>query len=178
MHVLIILGEWCQHGIKAAFIRDFGTGTVLCRTVPFKASTHEQFQTTASLHLSGTRTVLEKIFPPYNCSSKPYTKCSSRANFPVIFSYPQSNFPLPRFKAYLTRTVLGVYTRTFWFGSVRGLLSRWTGSGTASSSVWNGSISSRVNARPICTVLVRLHMEPFPCKRGLNIAFNGRRFVI
>ena len=66
------------------------------------------------------------------------------------------------------RTVLGVYTRTFWFRSVQDLLSRWTSSGTASGSVWNGSISSRVNARPIRTVLVRFHMEPFPCKRGLK----------
>ena len=40
----------------------------------------------------------------------------------------------------------------------------------ASGSVWNGSISSRVNARPIRTVLVRLHKEPFPCKRGLILA--------
>ena len=59
--------------------------------------------------------------------------------------------------------------RTFWFGSVRDLLSRWTSSGTASGSVWNGAISSRVNARPIRTVVVRFHMEPFPCKRGLKI---------
>ena len=58
--------------------------------------------------------------------------------------------------------------RTCWFGSVRDLLSRWTSSGTASSSVWNGCISSRVNARSIRTVLVRFHMEPFPCKRGLS----------
>ena len=58
--------------------------------------------------------------------------------------------------------------RTFWFGSVRDLLSRWTSYGTASSSVWNGSISSRVNARPIRMVLVRFHMELFPCKRDLN----------
>ena len=41
------------------------------------------------------------------------------------------------------------------------LLSRWSSSGTASSSVWNGSISPLVNARPIRTVLVRFHMEPF-----------------
>ena len=119
--------------------------------------------------LSGTWKILEKIFPPYICSSKPYTKCSSRADFPVIVSFPQSNFPLPRFLPYLTRTVLGVYTRTFWFGSAWDLLSRWTSSGTASGSVWNGSISSRVNARPIRTVLVRFHMEPFPCKRGLKM---------
>ena len=78
---------------------------------------------------------------------------------------------MPRFQAYLTRTALGVYTRTFWFGSVRDLLFRWTRSGTASGSVWNGSISSRVNARPIRTVLVRFHMEPFPCKRGLSYPF-------
>ena len=57
---------------------------------------------------------------------------------------------------------------TFWFGAVRDLLFRWTSSGTASGSVWNGSISSRVNARPIRTVLVRFHKEPFPCKRGQN----------
>ena len=48
------------------------------------------------------------------------------------------------------------------------LLSRWTSSGTAGGSVWNGSISSRVNARPIRTVLVRFHMEPYSCKRGLS----------
>ena len=49
---------------------------------------------------------------------------------------------------------------------MRVLLSRWTSSGTASGSIWNGFISSRVKARPIRTVLVRSHMEPFPCKRG------------
>ena len=63
-------------------------------------------------------------------------------------------------------TVLGVYTIYLWFGSVRDLLSRSTSSGTASSSVWNSSISSRVNARPIRTVLVRFHMEPFRYKKG------------
>ena len=68
------------------------------------------------------------------------------------------------------RTALGVYTRTFC--SVRDLLSRWTNSGTASSSVCNGSISSRVHARPIRTVLVRFHKEPFPCKLGLNLDEN------
>ena len=102
-------------------------GTVLCKTVHFKTSTHEQFQTTASLSIyQEHEKFLKKIFPPNICSSKPYIKCSSRATFPVIVSYPQSNFPLPRFYAYLKRTVLGVYTRTFWFGSVRNLLSKWT----------------------------------------------------
>ena len=42
---------------------------------------------------------------------------------------------------------------------MRDLLSRWTSSGTASGSIWNGSISSRVNARPICTVLVGFHIK-------------------
>ena len=51
---------------------------------------------------------------------------------------------------------------------MRDLLSRWTSSGTASGSVWNGSISSGVNARPIRTVLVRFDIDPFPCKRGLT----------
>ena len=126
----------------------------------------------------GNMKVLEKIFPPYICSSKPYTKFSSRANFPVIVSYLQSNSPLALFQAYLMRTVLGVYTRTFWFGSVRDLLSRWTSSGTASGSVWNGSISSRVNTRPIRTILVRFHMEPFPCKRGLNVKRCRQRVTV
>ena len=61
--------------------------------------------------------------------------------------------------------------RTFWLGSVGDLLSMWTSSGTVSGSVWNGSITSHVNARPIRTVLARFHMEPFPCKRGLNHNF-------
>ena len=60
--------------------------------------------------------------------------------------------------------------RTFWFGSVRDLLSSWTISGTASGSVWNSSISSRANARPIRTVLVWFHMEPFRCKQGHNVS--------
>ena len=56
---------------------------------------------------------------------------------------------------------------------MRDRLSRWTSSGTANGSVWNGSISSRVNARPFSTVLVQFHMEPFPCKRGLKMeVFN------
>ena len=113
-----------------------------------------------SLLSSGTWKILKKLFPAYICSSKPYTKFSLRATFPVIVSYPQSDFLWPRFLAYLTRTVMGVYTRNFWFGSVLDLLSRWTSSGTASGSVWNSSIISRVNVRPIRTVLARFHMEP------------------
>ena len=77
-------------------------------------------------------------------------------------------FPLASFLSVPDENGSGSYTITFWFGSVRDLLSRWTSSGTASGSVWNGSISSRVNARPIRTVLVRFHMEPFPCKRRLK----------
>ena len=54
-------------------------------------------------------------------------------------------------------------------GSLHENFSRWTSSGTASGSVWNSSISSRVNARPIRTFLVQFHMEPFQCKWGLNV---------
>ena len=39
-----------------------------------------------SLHSSRTRNILEKVFPP-TCSSNPYTKFSSRANFSVIVSW-------------------------------------------------------------------------------------------
>jgi len=34
------------------------------------------------------------------------------------------------------RTVLGVYTRTFWFDSTRDLLSRWISSGTTCALQW------------------------------------------
>ena len=57
---------------------------------------------------------------------------------------------------------------------MRDLLSRWTCSGTPSGSVWNASISSRVSARPILTVLVRYHLEPFPYKRG----FRKWRYIV
>ena len=85
----------------------------LCRAVPFNVFTREQFQTTASLSIHQEQEKLLKDFPPYTCSSKPCSKFSSRANFSVIISYRLSNFPLPRFLAYLTRTVLSVYSRNF-----------------------------------------------------------------
>ena len=74
----------------------------------------------------------------------------------------ESNFSSPHFKAYLTRTVLGVYTRTFGYGSKRDLLSRWTCLGTDSSSIWNGSISSRLNARPMRTYLGKVPFGTVP----------------
>ena len=61
--------------------------------------------------------------------------------------FPLSSFlsvPDEKNHIYMTRIVLAAYTRTFWFGSLRDLLSRWTSPGTASGSVWNGSINSRV----------------------------------
>ena len=61
------------------------------------------------------------------------------------------------------------------FGSVQSgtyFLSGPTRSGTTSGSVWNGPISSRVNARPIRTVLVPFHLEPFSCKRGRSTQIN------
>ena len=67
--------------------------------------------------------------------------------------------------------ILSVYKRTFWFGSMRDLLSRQTRSGTTTGSVCNGSINSRVNVGPIRTVLVRFHLEQFPCKQGLNLTW-------
>ena len=73
---------------------------------------------------------------------------------------------------YLVRTVLDVYKRVFCFGSMLDLLSRWTRSGKASGSVWNGSISSRVNAKPIHIVLVRFSLEQFLCKLGLRCNLN------
>ena len=47
----------------------------------------------------------------------------------------------------------GSLHENFRYGSKRDLLSRWTHLGTDSSSAWNGSINSRVNARPIRTYL-------------------------
>ena len=76
-------------------------------------------------------------------------------------------FPLASFLSVPVENDSGSLQENFWFGSVRDVISRMTTSCTASNSVWNGSISSRVNVRPIRTVLVRSHMEPFPCKRGL-----------
>ena len=63
--------------------------------------------------------------------------------------------------------VKGAYTRTF-FGAMWDLLSRWARSGTTSGSIWNGSTSFRVNARHICTELLRFHKEPFQYRRGLS----------
>ena len=81
-------------------------------------------------------------------------------------------FPLASFLSVPDENGSGSLHENFWFGFVRDLLPRWTSSGTASGSVWNGSISSRVNVRPIRTVLVRFHTEPFPCKRGLKKPFS------
>ena len=50
-----------------------------------------------SLHSSGTRKILENVFPPHTFSSKPSPKFSSRASFSLIISYHQSNFLLPHF---------------------------------------------------------------------------------
>ena len=43
--------------------------------------------------------------------------------------------------------------RTFGYVSKQDLLSKWIRLGTASGSVWNGSIRSRVNVKPIRTYL-------------------------
>ena len=122
--------------------------------LPFNVFTHEQFQTTASLSIHQEQEKFLKKFSRHAL---------------VLRSLAQ-NLREQIFQLYLTSTVLGVSTRTFWFGSMRDLLSRWTSSGTTSGSVWNGSISSLANARPIRNVLVRIHTEPFLVNRALNRA--------
>ena len=46
------------------------------------------------------------------------------------------------------------------------LLSRWTHSGTASGCVWNCSISSRANERPICVYLGTVPFGTVPVLMG------------
>ena len=70
----------------AAFARGFGT--VLCRTVPFYVFTNEKLKTTAFLSTFSpfikSKKILEQVFPPHTCSSKPYPQFFSRANFSVL----------------------------------------------------------------------------------------------
>jgi len=104
--------------------------------------------------------ILEKVFPPYTRSLKHYPKLSSRVKFPAIL-LSSVEFPLALLLRVLDGNGSGCVHENF---LVR--FHAWTRSGTASISVWNGSISSRVNARPISTVLVRFHLEPFLRKQG------------
>ena len=93
----------------------------------------------------------------------------------TFFSYRQLSsveFPFALFLSVPDEYGSGCLHENFLIRFLAEPTSRWTSSGTASGSVWNGSISSHVNARPIRTVLVRFHSEPFPCKRDLRIIWK------
>ena len=83
------------------------------------------------------------------------------------FSYRQLSsveFPLASFLSLHDENGSGCSHENFLVRFHAEPFSRWTSSGTTSGSVWNGSISSRVNVRPIRSVLVRFYSELFPCK--------------
>ena len=145
---------------------------LLFRTVPFHAFTHEQFQTTASLSIHQAQENSWKSFPNLHMFYEALPKVLFPSKF---FSYRQVSsveFLLASFLGIPDENGSGCLRENFWFGSMWYLLSRLTSSGTTSGSVWNGSISSRLNVKPIHTVLVRFHVEPFPCKRGFSVHFS------
>jgi len=120
----------------------------VCKTVSFHVFRHEQFQITVSLHSSGSRKILENVFPPYVCPSRHYPKFSSRAN---LFTYRQLSsveFAIASFLSVPCENRSGCLHENFKLDSKREVLSRL---GIASRSAWNGSISSRVNTRPFLT---------------------------
>ena len=59
---------------------------------------------------------------------------------------------------------------------MRDLLSRWTSSGTASGSVWNGSIIFRVNGAfiNVLSILIIAFTEAFPAPPVLLYAYYSR----
>ena len=121
---------------------------------------------TASLSIHKNMKTSWKSFPSIHLFFKALPKIFFVSTF---FSYCQPSsvkFPFASFLSVPDEKVLGVYTRTFWFGSMQDLLSRWTNSGTASCSVWNSSVSSHVNAKPFNMVLLQLHLELLLCTRG------------
>ena len=109
-----------------------------------------------------------KSFPTIHMFFKALPKIFFLSKF---FNYRQLSsveFPKASFLNLPDETGSGCLHENFLVRFQAESFSRWTSSDTASGSVWNGSISSRVNTRPIRTVLILFHSEPFPCKRGLS----------